>query len=156
MDDSGHLDHGIRSPKIHLEPDVTVTDIRSRLRFTEHRMERNPSGRCQARVVLTWPNAEFVGEADGLSSPAGELRCSAEACLAAINRAVPDFGLQLVGVKSVRAFDAVVVIASVTGRGIMNGQRMVGSALVQEDYARGAALAVLNATNRFLSGGGRT
>jgi hypothetical protein len=116
-------------------------------------MSRLASGQCEARVALHWPGQEsFVGEADGLASQSGELRCAAEACLAAIARAIPESGLELVGVKAVRAFDATVVIASLATQGRMDGPRVVGSCLVQDDAPRGAALAVLNATNRVLVG----
>lgn len=125
---------------------------RGRLRFADFRMSRLASGQCEARVALTWPGLDpFVGEAGGLASQSGELRCAAEACLAAIELAMPGSGLELVGVKAVRAFDATVVIASLATQGRMDGPRVVGSCLVQEDAPRGAALAVLNATNRVLA-----
>lgn len=126
---------------------------RPRLRFADFRLTREPTGQCQARVALSWPGKKaFVGEATGLASQAGELRCSALACLAAIGHAIPDAGLELVGVKAVRAFDATVVIASLATQGRLDGPRVVGSCLVQDDAPRGAALAVLNATNRILAG----
>jgi len=112
-----------------------------------------PTGQCRARVALSWANSKpFVGEATGLSSQAGELRCSAQACLNAIAKAIPDQTFDLVGVKAVRAFDATVVIASLAKQGKMEGPRVVGSCLLQDDAPRGAALAVLNATNRLLAG----
>ena len=124
-----------------------------RLRFSDFSLERLASGLCAARVALTWPNAPpFVGEATGLSSQAGEMRCAAQACLAAIALAIPDCGLELVGVKSVRAFDATVVIASRATQGKLESPRVVGSSLVRDDVPRGAALAVLSATNRILTG----
>ncbi|MBX3146755.1 MAG: hypothetical protein KF785_08275 [Gemmatimonadales bacterium] len=124
---------------------------RGRLKFAEFVLDRDATGLCRARVVLSWPTSTpFVGEAAGLSSPAGEMRCAAQACLAAISRAMPEAVFELVGVKAVRAFDATVVIASLATQGRMDGPRVVGSALVQEDSPRGAALAVLNATNRLI------
>ena len=51
---------------------------------------------------------------------------------------------------AVRAFDATVVIVSLTVPGEGRGQRLVGSYLTDSDFARGAALAVLHATNRIL------
>lgn len=130
---------------------------RGRLRFTDFSLERLASGQCLARVALAWPNAtSFVGEATGLSSQAGEMRCAAQACINAIARAIPDSGFELVGVKAVRAFDATVVIASLATQGRMDGPRVVGSSLMQDDTPRGAALAVLNATNRLLSAQARS
>ena len=57
---------------------------------------------------------------------------------------------ELLGVKAVRAFDANVIIVSLATHGESAGHRVVGSYLTEEDAARGAALAVLNATNRIL------
>ncbi|MGE0443419.1 MAG: hypothetical protein AB7L66_11760 [Gemmatimonadales bacterium] len=132
---------------------MTDTEVRGRLRFSDFSLDRGSTGNCRARVVLTWPDAApFVGEAAGLSSQAGEMRCAAQACLAAIALAMPEIGFELVGVKAVRAFDATVVIASLATQGRLDGPRVVGSALVQDDSPRGAALAVLSATNRLLTG----
>lgn len=124
-----------------------------RLRFAEFTMERLASGRCQARVVLEWPESgEFVGECEGLASQAGELRCAAQACVFALSKAVRgEIRFELLGVKAVRAFDANVVIVSLAIPTQAETQRLVGCYLTADvDPSRGAALAVLNATNRIL------
>ncbi|HEU4700699.1 MAG TPA: hypothetical protein VFS40_16060 [Gemmatimonadales bacterium] len=123
-----------------------------RLRFAEFSLARLPNGRCQVGVGLTYRDAEkFRGTAEGLASPAGELRCAAEACVHALTDAVQgQLSFELLGVKAVRAFDATVVIVSLTVQGDGGGQRVVGSYLTDADPARGSALAVLNATNRIL------
>ena len=61
----------------------------------------------------------------------------------------PRLMFELLGVKAVRAFDATVVIVSLSARAEQT-TRLVGSCLTEADPARGAALAVLNATNRLL------
>ncbi|MGH7585411.1 MAG: hypothetical protein ACREMH_04115 [Gemmatimonadales bacterium] len=123
-----------------------------RLRFAEFKVDRLPSGRCQASVLLTWlEGKEYRGEAAGLTSQAGELRCAAEACLQALSKAVEgQVVFELVGVKSVRVFDSTVVIVSLGAKGEGVPPRVVGSCLTEDDTARAAALAVLNATNRIL------
>ena len=123
-----------------------------RLRFEEFTFQRLPNGRCRARVVLTWADGRrFEGGADGVTSQTGELRCSAVAAVQALERAVePDLGFELLGVKAVRAFDATVVIVSLSAREKAQATRLVGSCLTETDPPRGAALAVLNATNRLL------
>ncbi|HYC30738.1 MAG TPA: hypothetical protein VEB59_00540 [Gemmatimonadales bacterium] len=125
-----------------------------RLRFAEFTLDRLPNGRCRARVGLTWKDSEqFTGESEGLGSQAGELRCAAQACVNALAQAVQGqagLGFELLGVKAVRAFDATVVIVSLAAHGEGSGHRVVGSYLTETDTARGAALAVLNATNRIL------
>lgn len=123
-----------------------------RLRFSEFNLDRLANGRCRARVVLTWgENDRYTGECEGLASQAGELRCAAQATVDALAKAVKGaMAFELLGVKAVRAFDATVVIVSLTVQGEGRGQRLVGSYLTDTDFARGAALAVLHATNRIL------
>jgi len=123
-----------------------------RLRFHDFTFQRLSNGRCRSRVVLSWADGrDFVGESDGVTSQAGELRCSAQACVQAIERVVrPQLGFELLGVKAVRAFDATVVIVSLSARQEARASRLVGSYLTDDDPPRGAALAVLNATNRIL------
>jgi hypothetical protein len=110
------------------------------------------NGRCRAKVVLTWADGrQFTGESDGVISQAGELRCCAEATVRALERVVqPRLGFELLGVKAVRAFDATVVIVSLSARQESRASRLVGACLTETDAPRGAALAVLNATNRIL------
>jgi hypothetical protein len=126
--------------------------LSERLRFAEFVLDRLPNGRCRAKVGLTWKDSEaFTGESEGLCSQAGELRCAAQACVAALGQAVQGgMAFELLGVKAVRAFDATVVIVSLSTNGEGTDQRVVGSVLTEDDAARAAALAVLNATNRIL------
>lgn len=126
--------------------------LSERLRFAEFVLDRLPNGRCRAKVGLTWKDSEaFAGESEGLCSQAGELRCAAQACVQALSQAVQGgMVFELLGVKSVRAFDATVVIVSLSTNAEGTDQRVVGSVLTEQDAARAAALAVLNATNRIL------
>jgi hypothetical protein len=122
------------------------------LRFQDFAFQRLASGRCRARVVLSWSDGrQFVGESEGVISQAGELRCSASAAVRALERvSQPQLGFEVLGVKAVRAFDATVVIVSLSARTETTVSRLVGSFLAETDAPRGAALAVLNATNRIL------
>ncbi len=129
--------------------------LSERLRFAEFVLDRLPNGRCRAKVSLTWRDSEaFSGDSEGLASQAGELRCAAMACVNALAQAVAGGGggvaFDLLGVKAVRAFDATVVIVSLSTNAEGSDQRVVGSVLTEDDPARAAALAVLNATNRLL------
>jgi hypothetical protein len=129
-----------------------MPDTHPRLRFAEFRLNRLPSGRCTASVLLTGPGgARYEGGAEGLSSQAGELRCAAQACVSALTQSVQgELSFECLGVKAIRAFDATVVIVSLAARGEGVPQRVVGSVLTEDDPTRAAALAVLNATNRLL------
>jgi len=103
-------------------------------------------------VVLSWADGrQFAAESEGVASQTGELRCSAVAAVQALMQAVePRVELELLGIKAVRAFDATVVIVSMSARAESAVSRLVGSYLTETDPPRGAALAVLNATNRLL------
>lgn len=126
--------------------------VGERLRFEDFAFQRLPNGRCRAKVVLSWSDGrQFTGESEGIISQAGELRCCAEATVRALERAVqPTLGFELLGVKSMRAFDATVVIVSLSVRQEARWSRLVGAYLTEGEAARGAAVAVLNATNRIL------
>src|SRR3989442_13241539 len=85
-----------------------------RLRFQDFAFERLASGRCRAKVVLSWADGrQFTGEADGVISQAGELRCCAEATGHALEGGgQPKMGFELLGVKAGPAFEAVGAICS--------------------------------------------
>ena len=125
---------------------------KERLRFLDFAFTREANGQCRAEVTLGFGAMErWVGVSDGLASDAGEMRCAAEATLRAIEKASRDvISFELLGVKAVRAFDTIVLIVSVALRESGESRRLVGSFLADQDHTRGAALAILNATNRVM------
>ena len=125
---------------------------RERLRFTGFALTRSPSGQVTCEVALEWaPGEAIVGRAQGQASPAGDARLGADAAIRALETFTQGtITFELVGVKVVRAFDANVVIASLIQRGDAGPDRLLGCYLADGDMVRGAALAVLNATNRVL------
>ncbi|HEU4565132.1 MAG TPA: hypothetical protein VFS05_10805 [Gemmatimonadaceae bacterium] len=124
---------------------------RERLRLADYRFARTPDGRCSAEIALELEGTEVRGRSSGLSNPLVDLRVAAEATLQALQSYTEgSYGLELIGVKAVRAFDANVIIVSVAMKQGAGPRRLLGVALVEEDPARGAVLAVLNATNRVL------
>jgi hypothetical protein len=123
---------------------------RERLHFGAFTFTRSPAGRCTAQVDLEYDGKKFSGKCEGQSSPIGDLRLGAEAAMNAIETFSDGaLGLELLGVKLVRAFDANVIIVSCAQRSARS-TRLVGCYLADRDSVRGAALAVLNATNRVL------
>jgi hypothetical protein len=121
-----------------------------RLKFSSFTFTRSPAGRCTVQVELEYAGKRFVGRTEGQSSPIGDLRLGAEAAMQAVESfAQGRLGLELMGIKLVRAFDANVVVVSCTQRSA-RGTRLVGCYLADRDAVRGSALAVLNATNRIL------
>jgi hypothetical protein len=123
-----------------------------RVRLVSVRAHRAPSGQCRAEVELQVAEGEqVVGRREGHAIALGDLRVVAEATIEALHRcAVTGHRFELLGVKTVRAFDETVVLAQVAvveGRG---PTRLVGAAMGGDDLPRAAVLAVLNATNRVL------
>jgi hypothetical protein len=132
-------------------PELTGFEPR-RVRLVALRAHRAPSGQCRAEVELQRADGErVVGAREGRAIALGDLRIVAEATLEALHRvATTGHRFELLGVKTVRAFDETVVLAQVAlvaGRG---PTRLVGAAMGDDDLPRAAVLAVLNATNRVL------
>lgn len=125
---------------------------RSRLRFEHFEVDSFPDGRCRVEVLLEWKGEVFHGEAEGTQTLQGEIRAGARAALGAAAAATdPRLTMQLMGVKAIRAFDAWVVIVSIRGRGEGSDYSLIGAnACPDSETTRGAALAVLDATNRIL------
>ncbi len=103
-------------------------------------------------MVLEWePGERYVGVAQEISSATGLLRCAAQAAIAALELAIQRrITFELLGIKALRAFDATVVIVSLASHYQGGSKRVVGSYLTEDGLERGAAIAVLNATNRLL------
>jgi hypothetical protein len=132
-------------------PEPTSFEPR-RVRLVAVRAHRAPSGQCRAEVELQRSEGDaVVGRREGHAIALGDLRIVAEATLDALHRAATTgHRFELLGVKTVRAFDETVVLAQVAvveGRG---PSRLVGAAMCADDLPRAAVLAVLNATNRVL------
>ena len=122
-----------------------------RVRFGDFFYERSAAAHVTCRVALSRDGRQFIGTAEGYASPLGDLRFGAEAAIHALEAMEPAIKLELIGVKVVRAFDANVVIAAVVLKTAASSERLLGSYLAEGDVVRGAALAILNATNRRLS-----
>ena len=130
---------------------VNLSEVR--VRFEDFVLQQLPENRCSVRVVLSWhPGDEFVGIAEGEDSPQGQLRSGAEATARALEAAAHGrVGLTVLSVKAIETFNTVLVIVSLSSHVDHRAERLVGSCLIKERAARGAALAVLSATNRLLS-----
>jgi hypothetical protein len=137
--------------------DSSQADSASRIRFVEARTRKSPTGLCHADVELERVDGErVVGSRSGQPSAMGAIRVAAEATVEALHRAVTaEQRFELVGVKTVRAFDQTVVLVLLTTRTSRGLVRLVGAAVGDSaddaDVSRAAVLAVLNASNRVLS-----
>lgn len=136
-------------------PSVSLP-LEGRLRLIDYRSSRTPNGQFRAEVELEHPDTKtrLIGRAQGASSATGDLRVAADACLRALEQAVEGLRFDLVGVKSLRAFDATIIIVAVVPRSLGGTAHLLGCYLAGEDVNRGSAIAVLNATNRIMCTGG--
>lgn len=131
----------------------TLDPLGRRVLFRGSEAETTRDARCRARITLEWSDgASFSGEAIGNTLREGRMRAGALATLEALRPLLGDrLQLQLTGAKSVPAFDTVVVIVALRARAGERRMQLIGSAAAPEgDLVHGAALAVLNASNRLL------
>lgn len=130
-----------------------MSQPRSRPRFDGLAITSAPGGRCQIGVKLEWYGEVIERSVTGIATQQGRLRAASQAALDSALEVVRHRAqLSLVGVKAVRAFDGWVAIVRVNGEVSGRAYRLLGSAACEEeeDLARAAAIAVLNATNRVL------
>jgi len=138
-----------------------MTSRRSgRAEFISADLEQLPDERCRVTVKLgrqlgSSLKQTYVGKAEGPLFPLGEVRCSAEAALRALERS---FGVEagtfsVIQLKTVQSFDclAVLVAMSVEPKQSEGPEaRLVGFCEIKEDPKVAAAKAALNGTNRYV------
>lgn len=108
------------------------------------------------RVRLEWYGRHHETEHEGLGTHQGRLQAAAAATLgAALSAAGKRMHSELLGVKAVRAFDGWVVVVRLNAEVEGKTVRLLGAASCEseEDLGQGAAIAVLDATNRVLEKG---
>ncbi len=125
-----------------------------RLRLAGVRSEHRPDSGVRIVVELEADGERHRGEVEGVGTGAVQLRLAGAATLEAVRRAVPGTeGLRLVGMKTVRAFDADLVLAGLRSHR-EEERRLVGAVPSDGDPDRAAAAAVLDAVNRVLAPSG--
>lgn len=123
---------------------------RRRVRFEKIERTLQSSGMSRLRVTLEWMGRFYTGEAWGETGDAVELRTAAAATIAAVNSVLGgDKGFRLIGVKSLRAFDADMVVVSIQCAD-PEPRHYVGAVMADPDPLHGAARAVLHALNRVI------
>jgi hypothetical protein len=126
-----------------------------RVRFLACDVERL-GDRFRARVELADGDTKTVtGNAERDAGPDGDLWCAADATVAALRETL-SLGDEALSLREVVVFEIEGKPAvAVSLRAYVQGQRrrLFGLTEAQEDRGRAAAVAVLNATNRFFTGG---
>ena len=104
------------------------------------------------RVTLRRDEDRYVGESEGYESSRNRVELSARATLAAIQLGESELNLSLEGAKLITAFDRELVLVGVVVRRGRNSTLLTGSCEIKDSAETASALAVLNATNRWVEG----
>jgi len=120
-----------------------------RLKFVAAELIQEAGSRIRVRVELEHDGERYAAEEAGIGLETMQLRVAADATLAAIRLATDFYSCSLVGIKRMHAFDADVVLVSLRDSDRQD-RRFIGAVAVHETLAKGAALAVLDALNRWL------
>ena len=123
------------------------------IRFVRAQIDILPGDQCQALIQLERPGSGvFTGTAQSGSSQADQLRAVARATADALSEVFEAERAKVLvrGAQLVEVFTQTVVIVSLAASKGARTQSLLGVCEGGGDLARAAALAVLNATNRFL------
>lgn len=109
------------------------------------------SNRVKVAVTVSVDEEEFSSEGESANTPQGRLQASARACAACVNQITPEPGtVELVGVEQIDAFGSSFAFVALT---VVEGRQsftVTGSCEFQGSPEQAAALAVLDATNRWI------
>ncbi len=145
-------DAGIAPDRFEVEfltrPLPSTTQRRVRLVGVERDVLQD--GRLTVKVELEWRGEHFVGEATDSQGRAIDLRTAASAAANAVKKTTGgDLDVRVVGAKSVRAFDADLIIVSVVREADV-APSLVGTVQSRGDDTEASAMALLQALNRVL------
>lgn len=110
---------------------------------------KSAGGRVSASVTLARGCDTYTGHGESANTPFARRRCVSEAALAAVNRAAGETCFELASVDAVTLAGQGIVVTQVCS--LRDGQRLLGSAFLNEDPDNAAVHSVLSAVNRRLS-----
>lgn len=110
---------------------------------------KSAGGRVSASVTLARGGDTYTGHGESANTPFARRRCVSEAALAAVNCAAGEACFELASVDAVTLAGQGIVVAQVYS--LRDGQRLLGSAFLNEDPDNAAVHSVLSAVNRRLS-----
>ena len=110
---------------------------------------KSAGGRVSASVTLARGCDTYTGHGESANTPFARRRCVSEAALAAVNRAAGETCFELASVDAVTLAGQGIVVAQVYS--LRDGQRLLGSAFLNEDPDNAAVHSVLSSVNRRLS-----
>lgn len=110
---------------------------------------KSAGGRVSASVTLARGCDTYTGHGESANTPFARRRCVSEAALAAVNRAAGETCFELASVDAVTLAGQGIVVTQVYS--LRDGQRLLGSAFLNEDPDNAAVHSVLSVVNRRLS-----
>lgn len=110
---------------------------------------KSAGGRVSASVTLARGCDTYTGHGESANTPFARRRCVSEDALAAVNRAAGETCFELASVDAVTLAGQGIVVTQVYS--LRDGQRLLGSAFLNEDPDNAAVHSVLSAVNRRLS-----
>ena len=110
---------------------------------------KSAGGRVSASVTLARGCDTYTGHGESANTPFARRRCVSEAALAAVYRAAGETCFELASVDAVTLAGQGIVVTQVYS--LRDGQRLLGSAFLNEDPDNAAVHSVLSAVNRRLS-----
>lgn len=141
-------------PEEPVPPPPPAAAMRREVYFEDVEVRRSRAKGVTCRVTLRKGDDEFVGEAEGMENDRSRMELSARATLNAIVKADGEGrALALDGAKLVDAFDREFVFVGVTARIGRESALLTGSCEIRDSVETAAALAVLDATNRWMAHG---
>lgn len=125
---------------------------RRRYYFEDVEVRRSRAKGVTCRVTLRRGEESFIGESEGVESERSRADLAARATIQAILSAEGnERSLALDGVKIVDAFDREFVFVGVTARWGRDTALLTGSCEIRDSAETASALAVLDATNRWIA-----
>ncbi len=138
-------------PVIASAPEAAPTDSRP-FYFEDVEVRRSRATGITCRVTLSKGEKSFIGEAEGMESERSRMELAARAALRAIAEGEPGIRpFDLNGAKVIEAFDREFVFVGVSAQQARASVLLTGSCEVKESPETASVLAVLDATNRWLS-----
>lgn len=140
-------------PAVVKKEEVVVATAGRALYFEDVEVRGSRAKGVACKVTLRRGTEQFVGEAEGFETERSRAEIAARAALAAI--ALCDGGelkLSFEGVRVINAFDRELVLVGVLVRQGRSTVLLTGCCEVKDGLETASALAVLNATNRWVEG----
>ena len=125
--------------------------------FEDVEVRRSRTRGVTCRVTLRKGTDTFAGEAEGVEHDRAWIELAAQAALEALGKAEGETtkSLALYGAKQVDAFDRQFVFVGVSAKFGRDTVLLTGSCEVRDSNETASVLAVLDATNRWLTATGR-